>query len=183
MNQDNEHIKTLLKRCLKQNQKAQFEIYKLYYKAMYNCSLRILNDSFEAEDVMQESFLAAFKKLGSYKGEVSFGSWLKRIVINKSISSLKKKQSLIQLDDEIGTINETPVFISFDEIKNDVSYIIKKINELKPNYKIVVNLNLIEGYDTIEISQILNISHANCRTMLSRAKNKLRVLLKPEYEQ
>ena len=60
------------------------QVYKAYYKAMYNASLRILKDTFEAEDIIQEGFLTAFEKLDTCKGEVAFGAWLKRIVINKS---------------------------------------------------------------------------------------------------
>ena len=60
-----------------------FTIYKLYYKAMYNTSQRIVNNMQDAEDIMQESFLSAFSKLDTYEGNVSFGSWLKKIVINK----------------------------------------------------------------------------------------------------
>ena len=70
--------------------RAQFRIYKLYYKAMYNISLRIVNDPMEAEDIMQESFLAAFEEIGSYSGTVSFGAWLKRIVRNRSIDYFRK---------------------------------------------------------------------------------------------
>jgi len=92
---NNQHIANLLERCLQNEQSAQFEIYKRYYRAMYNTSLRILKDSFEAEDVMQESFLTAFNKLGTFKGEVAFGAWLKRIVINKSITQYRKNNRFI----------------------------------------------------------------------------------------
>ena len=78
------HINQLLERCKKQDSAAQMQIYKAYFKAMYNAAYRILNDQFEAEDIMQEAFLTAFTKLNTFKGEVTFGAWLKRIVINKS---------------------------------------------------------------------------------------------------
>ncbi len=74
----------LIDACRHGDAKAQFEIYKLYYKAMYNSCFRILNNTQEAEDVMQEAFLSAFDKINSYKGEVSFGAWLKRIVVNRA---------------------------------------------------------------------------------------------------
>ena len=88
-----QHITNLLERCKTSDKNAQYEVYKLYYKAMYNTSHRILKDSFEAEDIMQEAFLTAFTKLYMYKGEVTFGAWLKRIVINKSLTKLKKNKS------------------------------------------------------------------------------------------
>jgi RNA polymerase sigma factor (sigma-70 family) len=78
------HIIHLIERCKKSDKNAQLQLYYAYYKAMYNTAIRILKDSFEAEDVMQEAFLTAFTKLELYKGEVTFGAWLKRIVINKS---------------------------------------------------------------------------------------------------
>ena len=78
--------------CKKGDQKAQFQLYKLYYRSMYNTSLRIVNDYTEAEDIMQESFLAAFEKINSYSGKVSFGSWLKKIVVNRSLDALRKKR-------------------------------------------------------------------------------------------
>ncbi|MEO1013052.1 MAG: RNA polymerase sigma factor, partial [Bacteroidota bacterium] len=92
MSHKGEHIDALLQQCLKGNQGAQLEIYNRYYKAMYNVSLRIVKDSAEAEDIMQESFLNAFTKLYMFKGEVTFGAWLRRIVINNSIYHYKKQQ-------------------------------------------------------------------------------------------
>jgi RNA polymerase sigma-70 factor (ECF subfamily) len=88
------HINQLLDRCKKGENAAQMQIYKDYYNAMYNASFRILRDEFEAEDMMQEAFLTAFTKLNTFKGEVAFGAWLKRIVINKSLTQLKKKQQI-----------------------------------------------------------------------------------------
>jgi len=78
--------------CREGNQKAQFQLYKLYYKPMYCVSLRIVNNEAEAEDIMQEAFLKAFRKIDTYKGEVSFGAWLKKIVIYRSLDHLKKKR-------------------------------------------------------------------------------------------
>ena len=79
----------LIEECRSGSSKAQFEIYKLYYKAMYNTCLRFVRDPMEAEDVMQEAFLSAFRNIDSFRGEVSFGSWLKRIVVNRSLDALR----------------------------------------------------------------------------------------------
>lgn len=152
---------------------------------MYNTSFRILKDSFEAEDVMQESFLVAFTKLSTFKGEVTFGSWLKRIVINKSITQLRKnnKHKEVSLD----VVAEQSEF-DIDTIDSD-DYIMLKakdisqaINQLKDNYRLALTLNLIEGYDYEEIAEIMNITYQNSRTTISRAKNKLRQLLVLNYE-
>jgi len=181
LNQDKPHIRQLLSKCENGDKSAQFDIYKLYYKAMYNCALRIVNNSFEAEDIMQEAFLAAFTKLNTYSKGVSFGAWLKRIVINKSLSSLKKTNYMETV--ELEKIRKDDfVDEEIDTSNINVSFILKQINALKTNYRIIINLNLIEGYDCEEIAQILNISYENSRTTLSRAKNKLRQLLVPIYE-
>jgi RNA polymerase sigma factor (sigma-70 family) len=70
---------------------------------MYNTSLRIVNDTMEAEDIMQESFLSAFEKIDTYSGTVSFGAWLKKIVINRSLDALNKRKAVFEdLESYIG---------------------------------------------------------------------------------
>ena len=91
----------MIESCKKGSQSAQFEVYQLYYRAMFNTSLRIVQNSYEAEDVMQEAFLNAFTKLDSFKGEVAFGAWLKRIVINRSLTQLKKRSRLNETNLEV----------------------------------------------------------------------------------
>ena len=90
----------LIEDCKRMDQKAQFQIYKLYYKAMYNTSLKIVNNPVEAEDIMQESFLVAFEQIGTYSGNVSFGAWLKSIVQNRSIDIWRKHRNVIFNDIE-----------------------------------------------------------------------------------
>ncbi len=80
----------LIEDCKRMDQKAQFQIYKLYYKPMYNTSLRIVNDPIEAEGIMQESFLVAFEQIGAFSENISFGAWLESIVQNRSLNSLRK---------------------------------------------------------------------------------------------
>lgn len=146
---------------------------------MYNSAYRILKDSFEAEDIMQEAFLTAFTKLHMYKGEVAFGAWLKRIVINKSLSQLKKNNRYNDLKMEV---------LPKDEIEDDsISYtslnpkmVLQTLQGLKDNYRIVLTLNLVEGYDYEEIAQILNYTNENVRTTVSRAKKKLKQVLLAE---
>jgi len=167
----------IIERCKSGEQKAQFQLYKLYYKAMYNTCLRIVNDSQEVEDIMQEAFLKAFEKMKTYKGEVSFGAWLKRIVINHSLDELRKRKldmesiddSLFELKEkknEKERVNEEEVILKAEEIRDE-------INNLPDGYRIVLSLYLIEGYDHDEISEILNISSSTSRSQCTRAKQKL----------
>ena len=144
---------------------------------MFNTALRIVNDRFEAEDIMQDSFLLAFTKLESLKDPKIFGSWLKRIVINNSIYHYKKnsKYNNVPLDDVIYKIEDTSDGLDSSELTSlKTNQVLETINTLKENYKVCLTLHLIEGYGYEEIGDILNISQANCRTMISRAKESLR---------
>ena len=164
--------------CKSGNQSAQLEIYNRYYKAMYNVSLRIVKNNFEAEDIMQDSFLTAFTKLESLKNIATFGPWLKRIVINNSIYHYKKtiKNNEVPIDDILYKVENEDDGISSDyEFTNlKAQQVLNSMKTLKENYRLALTLNLIEGYDIEEISKIMNISNANCRTTISRAKESLR---------
>lgn len=164
--------------CKTGNQSAQLEIYNRYYKAMYNASLRIVKNNFEAEDIMQDSFLMAFTKLENLKNASTFGPWLKRIVINNSIYHYKKtiKTNTVPIDDILYKIENEEQGISSDyEFKTlKAQHVLNAMKTLKDNYRIALTLNLIEGYDYEEISEIMNITNANCRTTISRAKDSLR---------
>ena len=144
---------------------------------MYNTSLRIVKDTAQAEDIMQESFLSAFTKLHTFKGEVTFGSWLKRIVINNSIHQYRKQQKKneVALDEVLYKVEDNDGIASdhvFTELK--AQKVMETMKDLKDNYRISLTLHLIEGFDYDEISEIMNISYANCRTTVSRAKESLR---------
>ncbi|MEI6436942.1 MAG: sigma-70 family RNA polymerase sigma factor [Bacteroidota bacterium] len=168
----------LIDDCVTGNRKAQFEIYKKYYKAMFNTSLRIVNDTAEAEDILQESFLDAFRRIGSYTGEGSFGSWLKRIVVNRSLDCLRKSKDFVSLD-EIGVdIPDDSDQISEEQLQYRVAEVKKAISQMPEDFRVILSLVLFEGYDHDEISGILNISNQLSRTRYSRARQKLLSLLK-----
>jgi len=168
----------LIDACRTGDRNAQLKIYKLYYKAMYNTSLRIVNDTAEAEDIMQESFLDAFQRLHSYMGEGSFGSWLKRIVINRSLDFLRKEKEMVSFDEMEHDIPDHTEENREDEIQYQVEEVKRAISQLPDEYRVVISLFLLEGYDHEEISQILNISNQLSRTRYSRARQKLIGLLK-----
>ena len=164
----------LLDRCMIGDQKAQFEIYKLYYKSMYNSSLRIVGVPEEAEDIMQESFLTAFQKLKTFKGDVSFGSWLKKIVINRSLDGLRKRKVIFEvLHPELPVANEPEPEvdpITVEEVK-------LAINSLPDGYQTILSLILLEGYDHEEVGEILGIKNVTSRTQFSRARQRLKEIL------
>ena len=174
MKENNQHINQLLERCKKGDTSAQMQVYKNYYRAMYNASLRILKEEFEAEDIMQEAFLTAFTKLDTFKGEVTFGAWLKRIVINKSLTQLKKNNKYQDVKMEVIAEESNEIEEAVDYSALQANKVLDVLNSLKDNYRIVLNLNLIEGYDYEEIAKILGYTKENVRTTISRAKKKLK---------
>ncbi len=178
MSINSQNIEDLIILCKQKNQKAQFEVYNRYSKAMYNVAYRIVKDEHFAQDVMQEAFLKAFTKIDTFKEEVTFGAWLKKIVINYSID-FYKKNNRFQLEDLSTTVQKVEDDASFfiDNLDLDslqISNVFDSILNLKDNYRMVLTLFYIEGYDHEEISEILKITNANCRTTLNRAKNTLR---------
>ncbi len=173
-------ITKLLEACKRKDQKAQMLVYKLYAKAMYHVALRITGDIDDAEDVMQEAFIKAFDKLDTYKATASFGAWLKRIVVNEALSWLRKHKKTTCLDDTENPIEPEPD-IEVDEKNMKIEVLLKAIDQLKDNYRVAINLYYIEGYDYDEMMQILNLSYANVRTLVSRAKQKLKSILETQY--
>jgi RNA polymerase sigma factor (sigma-70 family) len=163
----------LIDGCRRCDQKAQFQIYKLYYKAMYNTSLRIVNDTMEAEDIMQEAFLSAFEKIDSYSGKVSFGSWLKKIVTNRSLDYLSKKSIVCYKDIESFQEMEDTTTYQSEESDPRVGTIMDRIKLLPEKYRNILSLYLFEGFDHEEIGQILSIPSSTSRSNYSRARQRL----------
>ncbi|MBU2650862.1 MAG: RNA polymerase sigma factor [Bacteroidetes bacterium] len=168
----------LIDDCRMNDRKAQLELYKRYYKAMYNTAYRITKHTAEAEDAMQEAFLDAFRKIDTYSGEAAFGAWLRRIVVNKSIDHLKKQEKwkMSDMDDKDipEVVEENPVEI----LSYKVDLIRKEIENLPDRYRVILSLHLLEGYDHEEITQILGLSYNATRTKYSRARQKLILALR-----
>jgi RNA polymerase sigma factor (sigma-70 family) len=169
----------LVERCKQGDHRSYGELYQKYSRAMYNTSLRIVNHTADAEDVLQESFVDAFGAIDSFGYKSTFGAWLKRIVINKSINVLRKrkmeiidieKTSVLQMPEEDG-LDEGALQLKVEEVK-------KAVKELPNGYRTVLSLHLFEGYDQEEIAEIMQISHATVRTQYMRAKQKLLHLIK-----
>ncbi|MDP5082174.1 MAG: RNA polymerase sigma factor [Winogradskyella sp.] len=176
MTSTNQDIEQLLLQCLSGNQRAQMEVYNRYNKAMYNTAIRIVKDAFVAEDIMQESFLMAFTKLNTLQDTNVFGAWLKRIVVNNSIGYYNKtsKNKEVPLDTVLYKIEDDNGIEEHSHNDKKVKQIMEAMKTLKPNYNLGLSLHLIEGYDYDEICEIMEISYANCRTLISRAKESLR---------
>ncbi len=165
----------LIEGCRNHDRKAQVRIYELYYKAMYNTSYRILKNEAEAEDIMQEAFLDAFRKIDSFKGTGSFGSWLKKIVVNRSLDKLRTRKEMESLDEKEVEIEDAPETDDSyaGNVFNRLEDVSRAMEALPDRYRVILSLYLLEGYDHEEIAEILNISYNNARTRYARAKQSL----------
>lgn len=166
----------LVESCKRGDSKSQFEVYKLYSKAMYNVCYRILNNETEAEDALQEAFVDAFMKIQSFKNESAFGAWLKQIVVNKALNHLRiRKNIFVNIEDHTFEIEKYKPNENSEECepKFTIENINRNLKNLPEGYRVVLSLYLFEGYDHEEISQILKISESTSRSQYLRGKQKL----------
>jgi RNA polymerase sigma-70 factor (ECF subfamily) len=166
----------IVEACKKGDRQAQFELYRLYGKAMYNVCLRMVKNETDAEDLLQNSFVDIFTKLDSFRFQSSIGAWIKRIVINNCINFLKKRRlPLEELDVERHDhspqpVNPAVIGLSVEAIKS-------ALMDLPDGYRVVFSLYMLEGYDHKEIGEILGVTEATSKSQYSRAKRKLQEIL------
>ena len=171
-------VNLLVEQCKNNNRRAQMALYSQYCEGMFIVAQRYMKDTAAAEDAMQEAFVKAFSKLEQFKGDVTFGAWLKRIVINRCLDTIKsKKLETESIDESIFKIVEDDVQWEVSD-EATVSDINSAIEQLPDKYRVVVQLFLVEGYDHNEISGILSISENSSRTNLHRGKTILKETLK-----
>lgn len=173
-NREQDIHKYLIERCLEKDPKAQYQIYKLYADAMFNVARRMLKNEEDARDILQEAFVDAFTKLKSFRFDASFGSWLKRIVVNKCINFINKKRLLTT---ELEKVNHLDFAVEQeDDFDWDIEtkMLREAIKKLPLGAKTVLNLYLFEGYDHQEIADILSVSVSTSKAQYSKAKKKLR---------
>ncbi|MBC7570351.1 MAG: RNA polymerase sigma factor [Spirosoma sp.] len=181
----------LVSRCQQGERRAQYDLYQQYAKAMYNVCLRIINHDAEAEDVLQDAFIDAFGHINSFRGQSTFGAWLKQIVVNRAINHLRgRRLDLVNLDEQAGmagshedgetgnrfdvadieTADDTDVVLEVERVRRVMA-------QLPEGYRVVLSLYLFEGYDHEEIGQVLGISEVTSRSQYLRGKKRLLELL------
>jgi len=171
----------IIKACINGDTKTQMQLYDNYCDAMYTIACRYLNSE-DAKDAMQDGFIKAFSKLKTYTPEYSFGAWLKRIIINQCLDFLRRKkiETTSYTEDNLEIVDDDNW--NFDTtITKDT--ILDAISKLKEQYKLIITLYLIEGYDHEEISEILKIPVKTSRTQLRRARLALQNDLKDYYNE
>ena len=171
--------KSIIEACKSGNDRAKYELYKLYSKAMFNVCYRMMNSREEAEDMLQEAFTQAFMKLDSYRYESNFGAWLKRIVVNTCLNAINKKKVELTYCDEIYD-NQFMDAETENEIVLSVENVIDAMEKLPKGGRMVFLLYLLEGYDHGEIAQILGITESTSKSQFMRAKRRVVEILKEQ---
>ena len=166
----------VIEKCLEGDIKAQFQLYKQYSKAMYNIANRFLNNKMDAEDILQESFVTAFGRLGELKNPDVFGSWLKRIVINNCISHQRKQKiQFEEIDDQRhGEADDPEEGIP----QVDPALVHQAIKELPAKGRTVLVLRALEGYSHKEVAETLGVTVSTSKTQYHRALSLLNSKLK-----
>jgi len=162
----------LVEACKAGNRKAYNELYNSFSKAMYNICVRMMNDTEEARDMLQEGFVEAFRRLDSFRGESTFGAWLKRIMVNRCINELEKRR-IVWVSDEIPEtlgIADEKDGPDEEELRMSVERVKRAMNLLPEGARVIFSLYLIEGYDHTEIAEILKISESTSKTQFMRAR-------------
>ncbi|MBN2173641.1 MAG: RNA polymerase sigma factor [Bacteroidales bacterium] len=172
----------LINLCLKNDHRAQEDFYRRYAPKMYGVCLRFAKNQMEADDILQEGFIKVYVNLKSFRNEGSLEGWVRRTMVNTAINYYKKNLKYLK-DIEIehaGSIQNMD-----DRIleKISVEYLLKLIRELPAGYRMVFNLNVIEGYTHKEISELLEISENTSKSQLSRARQTLQKKVKELYNE
>ncbi len=165
-------LENLIEGCKGNDKRCQEMLYRTFSSKMYGICLRFAKNEVEAEDILQEGFIKVFTNLHTFRNECHIEGWIRRIMINTAINFYKKKlPSLLDLDFdrlETSSVSHSSAIdnLSTEELQN-------YIHDLPKGYRMVFNLNAIEGYSHKEISKMLKISVNTSKSQLARARKAL----------
>lgn len=168
----------LITGCRKRDGNAQKALYDIYSSKMYGLCHRYLKDAMEAEDVLIVAFTRIFERIDQFKGEGSFEGWIRRIVVNEALTSLRKRRNMY-LDAEL---EEADYQLDYRNLEDhlEAEDLMQLINALPTGYRIVFNMYAIDGYSHKEIADSLGISENTSKSQLSRARTYLQKALKEQ---
>jgi len=168
-------LEQLIENCIKQDAKAQSQLYKQYASKLFSVCLKYSNNYVEAEDNLHDAFITVFSKIDQYKNKGSFEGWLKRIAINTALQRYRENVGVFDIINE-GNIKDVSVDINEDDVS--LEFLLKIIQELPDRYRLIFNLYVLDGYSHVEISELINISVGTSKSNLARA----RLILKDKIE-
>ena len=167
---------TLVSECAKGNSKAQRALFDKFAPKMLAVCQSYLRNNQEAEDVLQDGFVKVFQKIVDFKMEGSLEGWIRRIVVNTALDTIRKNKKL--LDDV--QVEEVQYKVSFTDHQfdgMDLAQLMKLIDAMPDGYRIVFNMFAIEGYSHKEIADTLGVTENTSKSQYSRARAFLRTQL------
>ncbi len=164
----------LVEQCLGNDRVAQHQLFEKYKDAMYTILVRMLNDESAATDALQETFIAVFKSLPSFRKESTLGAWIKTIAVRAGIAQQRKSPPEPHLD--VTALDETEPIVWSDELTSEA--LEKAIADLPTGYRTSFILIEIEGYSHKEVASMMNISEGTSKSQLYHAKRSLQKTLK-----
>lgn len=171
--------KDLIERSKKGERMAQKALFDLYSKAIFNIGIRLLGNREDAADLTQDTFIEAFTKLDQFSYKATFGAWIKRIMVNRSVNFLQRNKIFSDLETDLIELGEEDYSENIDQLMIQLN---SSLQDLPEGCRIIFTLYYFEGYDHGEISAILKISESTSKSQLSRAKSLLRDLINIKVE-
>ena len=174
----NYNEETLIAECVKGSAKAQRTLFDCFYRKMYVIALRYSKTTFEAEDILQETFIQVFKNIANFKKDCPLEFWIRKIVVNTALKANRRKLDKMFMEDITEMVDEP-----FDNstINNyNFQELIRIIQQLPPGFQMVFNLYAIEGYQHREIAEMLGISEGTSKSQYARARVQIQEMLERE---
>ncbi|WP_460219121.1 RNA polymerase sigma factor [Psychroserpens sp. MEBiC05023] len=174
-------LRILIQKCVEHDKEGQRELYTLLSPVLYGICLKYMKNRSEADDVFQDAFIILFQKINQYKFDGSFEGWAKRIFVNQALQVLRKKQHQLYIPIENANLSN-----HIDDKSNEFGIVLSQekllrhIQQLPDNYRMIFNLYVFEGYSHIEIARKLKMATGTSKSLLSRAKNILRTKINEE---
>jgi RNA polymerase sigma-70 factor (ECF subfamily) len=165
-------LEEVVRGCRKQNPKAQTELFNRFSGRFTGICCRYVGIVDQAEDIMISGFMKIFDKIYQYKGEGSFEAWMTRIMVNESLSYIRRNKNM-WLNVSIESADREPDY-SMADSHLDSEQALSMIDELPIGYRTVFNLFVMEGYSHKEIGELLQITEGASKSQLSRAKAQLK---------
>ncbi|MFM2376384.1 MAG: hypothetical protein RLZZ165_1481 [Bacteroidota bacterium] len=161
----------MVRGCVKGQQEHQEALYHRFHRKMFGVCLRYAPDRETAEDILQDGFVKVFRNIGSYAGKGSLEGWIRRVMVNTALESLRKQSAMYPVVDIGEVANSDGGWDLISQINEQD--ILRLVQALPVGYRTVFNLYAIEGYSHKEISEQLNISEGTSKSQLARARQTL----------
>ncbi len=178
---ESKKLEHIVQGCVQHKNRSQKQLYKLFYGFGYGICNKYASSKEETEEMVHNGFLRIFKNIDTYDVKRSFKTWTRRIYINSAIDYYRKygqyNSAIITDEPDYNDLKSDEDVLS----KMTVKEIMRLIKQLSPAYRVAINLYVVEGFNHREIAAMLKISEGTSKSNLSKARQKLKQLIKDNY--